>query len=79
MLEHFDSTIRIPPEKMPSVQLTLMLSILTNVQTIRLELCEAICSLDKSKKLDELLELSENRANKIADELRATLLAKFGE
>ena len=79
LLGDFSLDLTIPPEKTPPAQLQVMFSTRVYVQTIRLEICEAICSIDTEKKFDGDLERYEPTAEHIADELRARLLARFAE
>jgi hypothetical protein len=79
MLQNFNLSKNIPPEKQVSAYLTVMVSCLAYVQALSLEVCELRCLTDKSRNFGVTLDDFEKKVANIQAELKTSLFAKFGQ
>jgi hypothetical protein len=78
MPKQFDP-LTIPENMQPSAYLTLMVTVLANVQTLRFQLAEITTLLDENREVGNVFDFYDNKVKEIFAELKVDLYSKFGE
>jgi hypothetical protein len=78
MSKQFDP-LTIPENMQPSAYLTLMVTILANVQALRYQLAEITALLDTNRNVGDVFDYYDNKVKELFAELKVDLYSKFGE